>query len=52
MENGFRIKKINAKEEVEFRNKGNSRDYLGRNQGEDIDITSDSDNDEDEVEIL
>ena len=27
MENDFPIKKINAKEEVEFHNKGNLRDY-------------------------
>ena len=27
MENNFRIKKNNAKKEVEFHNKGNERDY-------------------------
>ena len=39
MENDFRIKKINAKVEVEFHKK-------------EINITSDSHNDEDELEIL
>ena len=49
IENDFRIKKTNAKEEnLEFRNKGNLREI----RGEDIDITYDSDNDEDELEIL
>ena len=46
MENDLRIKKINAKEEVEF------AIILAQIKGEDIDITPDSDNDEDELEIL
>ena len=40
MENDLRIKKINAKEEVEF------AIILVQINGEDIDITPDSDNDE------
>ena len=48
MENDFRIKKINAKEEVEFHKKI----ILAEIKGEDIDITSDSDTDEDGLEIL
>ena len=41
------------KEEVEFHNKGNKRDFfLAEIEGEDINITSDSENDEDELEIL
>ena len=55
MENDFRIKKINAKEEVEFHNKGLNAiktQWVAEIEGEDTDITSDSDNDEDELEIL
>ena len=52
MENNFRIKKINAEEEVEFHKKEISAIILAQIKGEDIDITSDSDNDEDELEIL
>ena len=52
MENDFRIKKINAKEEVEFHKKEINAIILAEIKGEDIDITSDSDNDEDELEIL
>ena len=52
MENDFRIKKINAKEEVEFHKKETNAIILAETKGEDIDITSDSDNDEDELEIL
>ena len=52
MENDFRIKKINAKEEVEFHKKEINAIILAETKGEDIDITSDSDNDEDELEIL
>ena len=52
MENNFRIKKINAEEEVEFHKKEINAIILAQIKGEDIDITSDSDNDEDELEIL
>ena len=52
MDNNFRIKKINAEEEVEFHKKEISAIILAQIKGEDIDITSDSDNDEDELEIL
>ena len=52
MENDFRIKKINAKEEVEFHKKEINAIILAEIKGEDIDITSDSDNDEDGLEIL
>ena len=52
MENDFRIKKINAKEEVGFHKKEINAIILAEIKGEDIDITSDSDNDEDELEIL
>ena len=52
MENDFRIKKINAKEEVEFHKKELNAIILAEIKGENIDITSDSDNDEDELEIL
>ena len=52
MENDFRIKKIHAKEEVEFHKKEINAIILDDFKGEDIDITSDSDNDEDELEIL
>ena len=52
MENDFRIKKINAKEEVEFHKKEINAIILTEIKGEDIDITSDRDNDEDELEIL
>ena len=52
MENDFRIKKINAKEEVEFHKKETNAIILAEIKGEDIDITYDSDNDEDELEIL
>ena len=52
MENNFRIKKINAEEEVEFHKKEINAIILAEIKGEDIDITSDSDNDEDELEIL
>ena len=52
MENNFRIKKINAEEEVEFHKKEINTIILAQIKGEDIDITSDSDNDEDELEIL
>ena len=48
MENDFRIKKINAKEEVEFHKKEIKAIILA----EDIDVASDSDNDEDELENL
>ena len=64
MENNFRIKKINAKEEVEFHNKLR-HSWWWEWQLEQIyfntgckqiqnwaDITSDSDNDEGELEIL
>ena len=46
MENDFRIKKINAKEEVEFHKKEINAIILAEIKGEDIDITSDSDNNE------
>ena len=52
MENDFRIKEINAKEEVEFHKKETNAIFLAEIKGEDIDITYDSDNDEDELEIL
>ena len=52
MENDFRIKKINAKEEAEFHKKEINAIILAEIKGEDIDISSDSDNDEDELEIL
>ena len=52
MENDFRIKKINAKEEVEFNKKEIKAIILAVIKGKDIDITSDSGNDEDELEIL
>ena len=52
MENNFRIKKINAKEEVEFYKKEINPIILAEIKGEDIDITSDSDTDEDGLEIL
>ena len=51
MENDFRIKKINAKEEVEFHKKEINAIILAK-IGEDTDITSDSNNDEHELEIL
>ena len=52
MENNFRIKKINAKEAVEFYKKEINAIILAEIKGEDIDITSDSDTDEDGLEIL
>ena len=52
MENNFRIKKINAKEEVEFYKKEINAIILAEIKGEDIAITSDSDTDEDGLEIL
>ena len=52
MENDFRIKKINAKEEVEVHKKEINAIILAEIKVENIDITSDSDNDEDELEIL
>ena len=52
MENDFRIKKIHAKEEVEFHEKEINAIILAEIKGEDIDITSDSDNDEDGLEVL
>ena len=52
MENDFRIKKINAKKEVEFHKKEINVIILAKIKGEDIDITSDSDNDEDGLEVL
>ena len=52
MENNFRIKKINAKEEVEFYKKEINAITLAEIKGEDIDITSHSDTDEDGLEIL
>ena len=52
MENDFRIKKINAKEEVEFYKKEINAIILAEIKGEDIAITSDSDTDEDGLEIL
>ena len=55
MANDFRIKKINAKEEVEFLIKeinAIKTQLVAEIKGEDIDISSDSDNDEDELEIL
>ena len=52
IENDFRIKKINTKEEVEFHKKEINAIILAEIKGEDIDITSDSKNDEDELEIL
>ena len=52
MGNDFRIKKINAKEQVEFHKKEINAIILDEIKGEDIDTTSDSDNDEDELEIL
>ena len=52
MENNFRIKKINAKEEVEFYKKEINAIILAEIKGEDIDITSDSDTDEDGLKIL
>ena len=48
----LQIKKINAKEEVEFHKRKIDAIILAEIKGEDIDITSDSDNDEDELEIL
>ena len=52
MENDFRIKKINAKEEAEFHKKEINAIILAEINGEDIDITSDSDNNEDGLEVL
>ena len=67
MENHFRIKKINAKEEVEFHNIKRKLTRLRHSWWWQLelyfntgckkiqnwaDITSDSDNDEDELEIL
>ena len=52
MEKDFRLKKINAKEGVEFHKKEINAIILYEIKGEDIDTTSDSDNDEDELEIL
>ena len=52
MENDCRIKKINAKEEVEFHKKEINAIILAEIKGEDIDIISDSDNDEDGLEVL
>ena len=52
MENDFWIKKINAKEGVEFHKKEINAIILYEIKGQDIDTTSDSDNDEDELEIL
>ena len=52
MENDFRIKKIDSKEEVEFHKKEINAIILAKIKGEDIDINSDSDNDEDGFEIL
>ena len=49
MENDFWIKKINAKEGVEFHKKEINAIILYEIKGEDIDTTSDSDNDEDEL---
>ena len=48
MANDFRIKKINAKEEVEFHKKEINAIILAEIKGEDIiiDITSDSDTDD------
>ena len=46
------MKKINAKEGVEFHKKEINAIILYEIKGEDIDTTSDSDNDEDELEIL
>ena len=46
MANNFRIKKINAKEEVEFHKKEINAIILAEIKGEDIDITSDSDTDD------
>ena len=46
MESDFRIKKINAKEEVEFHKKEINAIILAEIKGEDIDITSDSDTDD------
>ena len=50
IENDFRIKKINTKEEVEFHKKEINAIILAEIKGEDIDITSDGKNDEDEHE--
>ena len=47
MENDFRIKKMNTKEEVEFHKKEINAIILAEIKGEDIQITSDSDNNED-----
>ena len=52
MKNDFRIKKINAKAEVEFHKKEIKAIILTEIKIEDIDITCDSDNDEDGLEIL
>ena len=52
MENNFRIKKIYAKEEVEFHKKEINVIILAEIEGEDIDITFDSDNDEHGLEVL
>ena len=52
IENDFRIRKINTKEEVEFHKKEINAIILAEIKGENIDITSDSNNDEDELEIL
>ena len=52
MENDFRVKKINVKEEVEFHKKEINAIILAEIKGEDIDINSDSDNDEGGFEIL
>ena len=52
MEKDFRIKKIKAKEEVEFHTKEINAIFLAEIKVGDIDIASDSDNDEDELEKL
>ena len=52
MDKDFQIKKINAKEEVEFHKEEINAIILAELKGEDIDITSDSDNSEHELEIL
>ena len=52
MENDFRIKKINAEEELEFHKKEINAIILAEIKGEAADITSDSDTDEDGLQML
>ena len=52
MENDFRVKKINAKEQVQFHLTRLRHSWWPKSEENYIDITSDSDNDKDELEIL